>query len=228
MQKITNKSGEEIEVYTKEDLESQRESAIEQYKEQNPDQSEDMKKLQEELEGSKEELEGSKEELEKSQEELKKAKDKDLNFSSLRNKNEKAEDKIKEIESSIDEKISTVKKEVLEGVMKDHFQETVSSLAGDDEELKKKIEFHYNRISDVPTTKSEMTKKLTDSWTLATQSEKKDEFNSRAISSSGYSAVSFREEKSNKMNAEEKEFVKKLGRSGGLNISDEDIEKYGK
>ena len=93
--------------------------------------------------------------------------------------------------------------------------------------MKKKIEFHYKRISDVPTTKSEITKKLTDSWILATQSEK-DEFNTRAISSSGHSTVSFREEKKDKMSTEEKEFVKKLGRSGGLNISDEDIEKYGK
>jgi len=65
-QKIINDMGEEIEVFTNEELEAQKESAIEDYKTNNPDKTDELTKLQEDLQTK--------------EEELSKFKNKDLNF----------------------------------------------------------------------------------------------------------------------------------------------------
>ena len=97
--------GEEVEVFTNEE----KEAAIEEYKQANPDKSVEMEALQSELK--------------KSNEELVKFQNKDLNFANLRTQKEAAEKRADELRAEIDTKIGVVKKEILEGVMVDHYNE---------------------------------------------------------------------------------------------------------
>lgn len=204
---ISDSTGSEIEVFTAEELETQKNEAIDQYKKDNPDKSEEIDSLQKDLATAKEELE--------------KLGKKDLNFANLRQQKEAAETKVESLKKEIDDKIALAKKEILEGVMKDHYNEIMKSLAGDDEELKKKIEFHYNRIQDVPTTKEEINKKLRDAWTLATKVEEASALNATVISSGGVSRPNVKSEK--KFTPEEKDFGKKLGAAGGIELKEEDF-----
>src|SRR3990167_7654492 len=106
---INDTEGNEIEVFTLEELQAQKDSAIEEFKTANPDKTEELSKLQKELEGYK---------------------DKDLNFANLRKQKEEAEKKVEDILKGVDENIGVVKREVLEGVMKDYYNETINSLTG--------------------------------------------------------------------------------------------------
>jgi len=185
-QTIINDSGETIEIPTTEEIEAQKQQAIEEYKSQNPDKTEELTKLQKELDGFK---------------------DKDLNFSNLRKQKEDAEKKVEDILKGVDEKISTVKKEVLEGVMKDHYNETINSLTGGDEELKKKIEFQYKRLGDAPATKDEIAKKLQDAYMLAAGTSKG--VSSNAFSSGGVGSIKTKE---SSLTEDDKDLLKKMGK----------------
>lgn len=205
---IKNEDGTEIEAYTAEEVEAQKaeaiEAALEQYKIDNPDKTAELEELQNTLK--------------EKEEELAKLKEKDLNFSNLRKQKESAEKAVENIKAEIDAKIASAKKEVLEGVMKDHYDETLKSLSGGDEELKKKIEFHYKRLGDIVSTKTEMSNKLKDAHTLATR---KDEPDITAILGSGGIGRL-------KMKGQNKGFTPEeqaLGAKFGL--TPEDYKKYG-
>lgn len=209
---ITDSSGESIEVFTSEELEQQKEEALEKYKEENPDKSEEMGDLQKELEETK----SKQEELQK---QLDGELDKDKNFANLRKQKQEAEDRTKNLEKQIDEKVDKAKNEILESNVKGYYEDQLIELAEDDKELKKKIEFHYNRIKDTASTKEEVSKKLRDSWILATAGE------SRGIgtvfSSGGVSGVKSRTVKN--FSPEEKELARKLARAGGLAFTEDDL-----
>src|SRR3990167_9199445 len=111
---IKKEDGTEIEVFSAEELEAQKQEAIEQYKLDNPDKTEELTALQAELE---------------------KLKSKDVSIAELRKQKNNAEAKIEEIVKGTDEKITKVKQEIMEGVMQDHYNDTIKALAGDDEEL---------------------------------------------------------------------------------------------
>ena len=207
---ITDSAGVQIEVFTPEEIEADKQAAIEKYKEDNPDKSDEIDSLQAELKNK--------------EEELTKLKNKDFNFANLRSQKETAEGKIEEIKKEIDTKIESAKKEVLESVMKDHYNETLKILASEDEEFKKKIEFNYKRIQDIPTTKEELTKKLTDALALATKPENLDALNVSVISSGGVSKLNLKSQEK-KFTPEEKEFGKKLGSAGGIKLEDKDFEQ---
>lgn len=198
--------GEEKEVFTQEEVEVSREEAIAQYKQDNPDKSEDITKLQQELEKAKKDLDGFK--------------DKDMNFSNMRNKISEKEKEINDLKVSIDEKIGTVKKEILEGVMKDHYNDMLKSLVGDDKELLAKVEYQYKRLADTASTKEEITKKLNDAFTLATGTNK-DSFNSGAFSSGGVGGIKPQGQKQ-KLSPEEAELLGKLANAGGLKIDEKE------
>ncbi len=204
---IKKEDGTEIEVFTAEELEAQKQEAIEAFKAENPDKSDELIALQEELKAK--------------EEELTKAKDKDINFSNLRKQKEAAEKKISEITAEIDTKINSVKKEVMEGFLKDHYNETLKNLAGDDEDTKKKIELHYKRLADPASTKEEIANKLRDAWLLATKPEPADASNLSVFSSGAVRKPTFKSQE-NKLSTEERAMLGKFG------ISDKDIEKYGK
>ena len=197
---ITDSTGADIEVFTPEEVAAQKEAAIAEFKAQHPDQ---------------------KEELEKLQAELKKFQEKDLNFSNLRAGKDDLESKVKALQAEIDQKVGAAKKEVLEGVMVDHYKDTLRALAGDDADLQKRVEFEYKRLIDPAGTKDEVTKKLQDAWVLATKPEVSNALNSSVISSGGVARIQTKSNQS--FTAEEKAFGQRLAQSGGLVLKDDDF-----
>ena len=206
MSEIIQKDGVDVEVFTAEELEAQKQEAIETYKSENPDKTEELTALQEELRIK--------------EEELAKSTDKDKNFANLRKQKEEAEKKVTDILAGVDEKISTVKKEVMEGVMKDHYNDTLKALSGEDEEVKKKIEFHYKRLGDSASTKQEITDKMRDAYLLATKTDVGDALNSSVLSTGGMGKLNIKSQ-GQKLSTEEKEVAGKFG------LSQKDLEKYG-
>lgn len=199
---ITQDDGTVVEVFTSDELAQQKQDAIEAYKMENPDKTDELLVLQGELD---------------------KLKAKDLNFTNLRTAKEATEKKIEEITKEIDEKVALAKKEVLEGVLQDYYNDTLKNLSGEDEETKKKIEFHYKRLGDTVATKEEMGNKLRDAWVLATTPEGVDALNTSVISSGGVGRLPIKTEK--KFTAEEKAMAQKLAQAGGMTLSEEDFAK---
>ena len=190
-QTITNSEGEEVEVFTSEELQQKERDEATTAKDD----------LQKQLDG-----------------EL----DKDKNFANLRKQKDEAVEKAEGIEKTIDEKVASAKNEILETTVKDHYNDQIKELAGDDDELKKKIEFHYGRIKDTAVTKEEVSKKLRDSWTLATAGERQ-EVSGSAFSSGG--ATGGKPKTQSTFTAEEKDLAKKLASAGGLKLDDKDFNK---
>jgi len=110
---------------------------------------------------------------------------------------------------------------VLSGVMKEHYEETLNNLVGNDDELKKKIEFNYNRIQDVPKTKSEILNKLKDAWIMTEGGKENDAANALIFSSGEIKKINTNI--NSDFSNEEKEFAKKLASSGGILLKDEDF-----
>lgn len=215
-QTITDADGNEVEVFTAEELEAQKQAALEEF--QNETQSAVTEKNLE--------LESAKKELADAKDLLDKAAEKDLNFAKLRRQKEEAQEKVDELNSEksalqeeMEAKLGEFKQEVLEGVRKDFYNETLESLAGGDEELKKKIEFEYNRLKDSVTTNEEISKKLRDAYTLATPAPQ--DVAAPAFSSAGVS----RPPRSPRgdLPKEAVELGKKLGLAGGMQLKDEDF-----
>ena len=198
--KTFNDAGDEIEAFTAEELEAQKIAAVEEAKK-----------------ATDEELAKAKEELAKAQEDLQKLGDKDLNFANLRQQKEAAEKRADDALKAVDEKLETVKKEILDGVTQDHKSETLKTLSGDDDELKKKIEFHYGRLGDPATTKEEVTKKLTDAYYLATKPEGADALNTAVIASGGAARPMFKPE-SQKISPDEEAVLQKLAQAGNMTL----------
>ena len=206
---IKKEYGTEVEVFTADEVATKeaeiRNQAVEEYKAANPDKTGEVDALQEELRKANESLEGFK--------------SKDLNFANLRTQKEAAEKKAKELKDEIDVKISSVKKEILDSVHQDHYSETLKTFAGEDAELKKKVEFHYKRLGDVAGTKEEINKKLQDAYLLATRQEDAGVLNTSVISSGGVSRLT---RKSNQpFTPEEKAIGAKLA------LTPEDLDKFG-
>lgn len=200
--------GQEQELFTPEELEQQKKDVLEQFKKDNPDKSAELTKLQEDLKKATDELAG--------------LKDKDTNFKTLREAKDALEAKVKELTAEMDNKISVAKKEVLEGVMKDHYTDLLKQLSGDDEELKKKIEFQYKRLGDAASTKDEITKKLSDAAVLATGGQSKG-ISSAAAGSSGASPLKVGGSGKTPLNQEEAEVLQKLAKAGGIKLDEKDI-----
>lgn len=218
-QKITDENGDEIEVFTAEELNAQKEEAIEKYKEENPDKTEELTKIQEEMSAKDKELEELKKQIEG-------ISDKDRNFAALRKKVQDKEKEVEDLKGTIDEKIGAVKKEVLDTVMKDHYESEINRLAGDDKELKDKIELQYKRLTDTAGTKDEISKKLNDAFILAT-GKTKESFDSSAFSSGGVSGSGVKDAikgAKEKLSNEEKELLQKMGEAGGIKFTKEDLE----
>lgn len=152
--------------------------------------------------------------------ELSKLKEKDLNFSNLRSQKDDAEKKIEAMKGDFETQIEKVKKEVHETNLKDHYSDLLSSLTGGDEEAKKKIEYHYNRLSDPATSKAEVEKKLRDAWSLA-QDRPADK---TSVSFASFGAAPIKPSSSNnKWTDDEKDLAKRLAAAGGLVLEDSDF-----
>lgn len=208
METITKEDGTTVDVYTAEELEAQKQEAIEQYKAENPDKSEEFTKLQKDLEDAKTALD--------------KFKDKDLNFGKLREQKEQAEKKVSELKADFEAKLETTKKEIFEGVQKDYYNDTLKTLSGGDEEVKKKIEYHYKRLGDTAATKEEIGNKLRDAYLLATKQDAPDALNTTVLSSGGSGKLNIKSDK--KFTPEEKALAQKLAQAGGMKLEDKDFQ----
>ena len=192
--KLRNESGEEIEAFT----------------------AEEVKTLEESKE---EELKTATEQAVKLQEELNKLKDKDLNFSTLRSQKDEAEKKVKELAENLKTLPDKIKGEVMESVLKEHYLEILQNLAGGDEEAKKKIEHHYNRLSDPVDSKAAIEKKLRDAMSL---SQDRVDLTTNAFASMG-SAPLKPSNTGGSFTQEEVELGKRLAAAGGLKLTDDDF-----
>ncbi len=195
-QTIKDAEGNDVEVFTADEIEAQKEAAIEQYKIDNPDKTDEISDLQTKLQ--------------EAEEKLTKANDSDKNFAALRKSKDEAEKKLEDFTKEIDGKISKVKMEVLEGVMQDHKNDTMKVLSGGDPELEKKIEYHYKRLGDVAGTKEEITNKLKDAYVLATKQESGSNFSNTVLGSGGVGRIKFNSTNP-KFSTEEKELGAKFG-----------------
>lgn len=197
-------TGEEEEFFTAEEVQAEREAEINKYQQEHPDQSAELTVLQQKLKDA--------------EDKLGKVDNKDKNFAALRKQ-------VEDLKAGIDEKISTAtegaKKEVLEGVNKDHYSETLKTLAGDDEELKKKIELHYKRLGDPASTKAEITAKLKDAYTLAT-GQSAESMNSSVFSSGGANRPKTKTG-TEKLTEAEKTLATKMAKAGGMKLDEKDF-----
>ena len=191
--KIIDENGDEIEVFTADELSVEKEKLTKVEA--------DKIKLEEELKG---------------------LKDKDLNFSNLRNKVSEKEKEVEDLKKAIDEKIGTVKKEVLDSVMSDYYLDQLKKLAGEDKELADKIEFQYKRLSDPSSSKEEVNKKLNDAFVLA--SGGKEISNTAAFSSGGVGKINIKKS-GEKLSEEAKQFGIELAKAGGITLKEEDFNK---
>lgn len=209
MSEIIQKDGVDVEVFTAEELEAQKQEALEQYKAENPDKSEEMQTLQKELEETQNKLKG--------------LESKDLSFSNLRKEKTDLEEKVSVLTKDIDSKIEKAKKEMFEGVMKDHYEDRLKSLASGDEELAKKIKYEFDVTlgAVTATTKSEMDAKFKKAYVLAGGTEERDFLSSDITSSGSASRISLKPQ--GKISEQEKAIIKQAAAAGGIKLDDKDI-----
>lgn len=179
------KDGEEIEVFTQEEIDAQKTEAIDKYKEENPDNAEEMTELKEKLQ---------------------KAEDKETNFSKLRkiaeDKGIKLDEKDEEFDKFREEnkkEISELRNEVLTGKR----TEAINKLSDDPEE-RKKIKFHLDRLSKSDDDQEAFDSNLKDAYFLTTKQEVKVP---DYISSAGAGGSSVKEEE---LSPDQKELGSKL------------------
>lgn len=167
-----------------------------------------------------EEMRAAAEKLASLEEELSKLKEKDLNFSNLRQQKDDAEKRVDRLKAEMEEKLESTKKELFEGVLKDHYDELLAALSGGDEEAKKRIEYQYKRLSDPTASKADVEKKLRDAAALA--QDRTTDRATAAFASIG-SAPLKASAGGRKFTDEEKAFGKALAAAGNIKLDDEDF-----
>ena len=108
---------------------------------------------------------------------LSKLENKDFNFKHLREMNEEERAKLSAQEIELrqrQEKVENETKSIVEkqeaflkGTVEEYRDDAIAVLVGDDEEAKKKVLFHYDRIKDEATTKAQIKQKVRDAVKLA-------------------------------------------------------------
>lgn len=201
-------SGEEIEVYSKEELEAAAEAKA----------AEERERLEAEKEEALEAANAEKEELETK---LKKFEDKDYNFSKLREKKNKNEDgeSQEEIQKKIDElnqKIDAIGNQSKEDTLNDFIKNKV----GEDKETKEKFDYYYKRLGSDAKSKEEIQKAATEALQLATGGSYQPD-RDQSMHSVGANQ-NYRQQNTGEPSEQAKEIGSKLG------VSDEDRKKYGK
>ena len=145
-------TGEDVEVFSSTELQERadaaRETAVEEYKQEHPDNAEEIEKLQKELDENKKALE--------------KEQSKDKNFSALRTAKEDLEKKLAEAIGGVKDEINDEK-----------VAESIGKMSNGDVELAKKIKFHFQTTLAAVTPKNadERNKKIQDAYLLARGAE---------------------------------------------------------
>lgn len=209
--KFFDKDGNEVEAFTQEDLDAKTAEAVDEYKEANP--------------GNDDELKKANNELAVAQAKLKEFEDSDEGGDGKNKDGQKAR-LIKERDDAIKERDEALKSsqdginalnQKINGNTKNRI---VSQLAGDDEELRAKIEAEYDNFAGDPEDDVEIQERLEKSYTLATGSKPSPEFMDGTTSPHGKG-----DESKKVSEAGETQNSKNIRNVFG--ITDQDVEKYG-
>lgn len=126
-----------------------------------------------EYERLKEEAESKAAEAEELRKQLAGEKDKDKNFSSLRKKTQAAEEEKQQFISKLSEMEARLKQKEEEDKKKNEefLDSTLTTYAQGNEELKKKLAFHYNEFAGTPSTMKDVQERVAKAYRLATASD---------------------------------------------------------
>ena len=110
------------------------------------------------------EIQAAKDALSAKEEELKNVGNKDFNWKRINDAKESLEAKVKELEGSIDERISKARQEAFG----DKVTNTIAAIAPDNTDLQAKIKFHYDNFKGEPKDDKEFKVRLNSALILAT------------------------------------------------------------
>lgn len=165
-----------------------------------------------------EEIKSLQEKLEETNQKLSKLEKKDFDYRRLENMTEAEKEKLSATELSLkkqQEELEDKQKTLETTFISDVKKDLISSLVGDDEELRKKIELNYDRLSDSSKAKSreEIKALLNDAYVMSVGIKYSNPIlNANNVSGSVHV-------KSEKISEDIKDFGKKLG------LTEEDLEK---
>lgn len=162
-------------------------------------------------------------ELEDAKSKLSKLESKEFNFKKLRDLTEEERKKLstKEIElMQRQEDLENKTKGFVESQITAFKDEALATLAGDNEELRKKTLFHFDRIKDEATNRDDIRRKMRDAYRLAQSdlSTSADPF-AAAVGYSGGQAPTAKAS-TGEFNSDQKDLARKLG------LSEDDLKKY--
>jgi chromosome segregation ATPase len=206
-QKIVDAEGKEHEVLTQEEIDAKVQAAV----------SSKESELKSAIEEKDTRLGSLQSELETAREALDKAGEGTKDWASARGQIKGLEAKIGELEQARNrekEEFSGEIRKVRTAVFQGQVDSMIKNLSGEDEELKKKIEFQYNRLG-VADNEKDAQEKMKDAFLLATGRQAPNMFN--VARGTGGDAP--------RVNQPASQELSELGSRFGL--SDEDIKKYG-
>ena len=154
---------------------------------------------------------------------LAKLENKDFNFNQVRKLAEMTEAErtalsAKDLEiTQRQEFVETQMAELAKRQIDGHKADALNMFAGDDVELRKKMEHHYARIIDPATTREEISSKMREAFTLSTgRSAAPDAFRTAVAATGGYSVP----QKAVEISGEQRDLAQRLG------ITDADLKAY--
>ncbi|GAI12667.1 unnamed protein product, partial [marine sediment metagenome] len=150
------------------------------------------KKIEEFQEESQKDLDKLREEKAELEESLEKEKEKEKNFGKLRDSKKGKEEeigvlteKITKLEETLKEGIAGIKSDTSKTMVSD----AVNVLAGDDKELKEKIQFHYDSFGGEPEDKEGLLRRVENAYILATGAKPETPLTGQILSSAGQGKV---------------------------------------
>lgn len=170
--KIKDGEGKEIEVFTGEEVEAKVKEAetkastdaVEAYKKDHPDQSEAIEGLKTQLTEAQQAVKAAEEKLEAAQSGGGDDDDKDGQVKRLETEVQDAKKKLTEATDALTRKVDGIQETAIGDIKSD----ALKALTGDDEELRKKVLFHYDRFAEKPTSKEKIVAQMAEAYTLAT------------------------------------------------------------
>jgi hypothetical protein len=202
MAKFFDKDGKEIEAFTQEELDAQKAQALEEYKKANPDKSDEIARLTEELRIATEKAAGG------AGDEAQKR----------RLKQEK-----EDAEKALDEKVAALKKEFDEyknGITSSAKETILGKLVGADKDLRAKVELKMNNLTGYPDTPEGTAQKIQDAYTMATGTRPTPSMMDGITSAGGRGEGSGNDGNKGGMTENGKLMAKAIG------VSDDSIKKY--
>lgn len=212
MAKLFDKDGNEVEAFTKDELETQKKAAVDEYIKANPSKQAEFDKLKGDLDAA----------LAKVKEYEEGGGNDDAQKKRLKEAKETAEKALTEGLAKIQKEMEDFKSSFLTG----HKTKVIEKLSNGDPELKKKIELEFDQYSEgkkAPASEVELTERLTKAFTIATGKAPApnfmDSMGSAGSRGDGHNGGA------GKQNEPESDNSKAMRKA--LGISDKDVEKFG-